>query len=354
MVRLPTDTLSLHGQDPAIPSPDPLHASAVTQERARPSLTVVVVVYDMARELPRTLLSLDPDHQHGVDADDYEVVVVDNGSPIPVDRAVISESSGHVRMITIDDAPPSPVTAANHGIAAAEGELIGLFIDGARLASPGLMRGALRAQTLTPRPVITAPAFHLGSETHMKAAEVGYDQSVEDELLGASGWTSDGYRLFGISTLAGSSSRGIFGMKGESNSLFMPRSLWDEVGGMDPAFQLPGGGLANHDLYRRACSLEGIELIELLGEGSFHQFHGGAATSRRFGFEEMHDDYKRIRRTHYRPPALIPLHVGRAHEHVLDHLEYSAHLAIERRGRLAGRADTTGSVTTSPPRPQPG
>ena len=49
----------------------------------RPSLSVVVVAYDMARELPRTLRSLAPDYQQGIAADDYEVVVVDNGSPTP-------------------------------------------------------------------------------------------------------------------------------------------------------------------------------------------------------------------------------------------------------------------------------
>ena len=33
--------------------------------------------------------------------------------------------------------------------------------------------------------------------------------------------------------------------------------LWDELGGLDERFALPGGGLANHDLYRRACELPG-------------------------------------------------------------------------------------------------
>jgi hypothetical protein len=41
-------------------------------------LSVVVVVLGMARELPRTLLSLAPDYQRGVDAEEYEIGVVDN------------------------------------------------------------------------------------------------------------------------------------------------------------------------------------------------------------------------------------------------------------------------------------
>ena len=43
-------------------------------------LSVVVVAYDMARELPRTLRSLGSDYQRGIDGDEYDVIVVDNGS----------------------------------------------------------------------------------------------------------------------------------------------------------------------------------------------------------------------------------------------------------------------------------
>ena len=43
-------------------------------------LSVVVVAHDMSRELPRTVRSLAPDYQRGVKADDYEVIVIDNGS----------------------------------------------------------------------------------------------------------------------------------------------------------------------------------------------------------------------------------------------------------------------------------
>ena len=53
-----------------------------------PVLSVVVVVHGMARELPRTLQSLAPDYQRGVDAEEYEIGVVDNGSPCPLDEAV--------------------------------------------------------------------------------------------------------------------------------------------------------------------------------------------------------------------------------------------------------------------------
>lgn len=166
----------------------------------------------------------------------------------------------------------------------------------------------------------------------MRAAEVGYDQQVEDRLLDSIDWRNDGYSLFGVSTFAGSSHRGWFGPMGESSSLFLPRALWSELGGLDAAFDLPGGGLVNHDLYHRACGLAGTQLVELLGEATFHQYHGGAATSRSFSWAEMEAQYQAFRGAPYRPPVAEPLYVGRVPAASLAHLEHSAGLARERLG----------------------
>jgi hypothetical protein len=287
----------------------------------------------MARELPRTLASLGPDRQHRLDADEYEVIVVDNGSDPPVGPHLTASFSGNLRIERMDPAPPSPVRAANLGLGLARGELVGLVIDGARLVSPGLLDGARRAARCCERPLVTAPAYHLGSVPHMRAPEVGYDQAAEDALLKTIPWEDDGYELFRVSTPGGSSSRGLFGPMGESSSLFARPEVWAELGGLDERFALPGGGLANHDLYRRACRLDAIELVVLLGEGTFHQYHGGAATSRRFTWDEMHSDYEAIRGERYRPPPNDPLYFGRIHPVALKHVERSARQAIDRRTR---------------------
>jgi glycosyltransferase involved in cell wall biosynthesis len=289
-----------------------------------------LVVYDMARELPRTLRSLSPARQRGVKADDYEVIVVDNGSPEPVDAGLTASFDGRLRLERINPAPPSPARAANHGLRLAEGDLVGLVVDGARLATPGLLAEARRAACLAPRPLITAPAFHLGPVRHMQAAEAGYDQAAEDRLLAESGWEADGYQLFEVSTPAGSWGRGLFGPAGESSSLFCRRATWEELEGLDERFALPGGGLVNHDLYRRACALEGTDLIVLLGEGTFHQFHGGAATSRRHSWDEMEAEYRGITGGPHRPPANSPLYVGPARPALLPLLERSARQAMNR------------------------
>jgi len=47
------------------------------------ALSVVVVIFNIPREAPRTLFSLSADYQDGIDADDCEVLVIDNGSTPP-------------------------------------------------------------------------------------------------------------------------------------------------------------------------------------------------------------------------------------------------------------------------------
>ena len=52
----------------------------------------------------------------GLDADDYEVIVVDNGSSEPIDAELIEAFSGRLRVERLDPAPPSPARAANLGL----------------------------------------------------------------------------------------------------------------------------------------------------------------------------------------------------------------------------------------------
>ena len=120
---------------------------------------------------------------------------------------------------------------------------------------------------------------------------------------------------------------------GESNGLFMTKAMWQELGGLDERFVLPGGGLSNHDLYRRACELDDVQLVVLLGEGTFHQIHGGAATSGRFGWREMHDEYVALRGRDYPPPENDRLYLGRVPDAALEQVEESVRLALDARGR---------------------
>lgn len=297
-----------------------------------PQLTVVVVTFDQERELPRTLRSLGAPYQRGIDPHAVEVIVVDNGSPRAVpERPIVG--GARVRVIRLDDAAVSPARAANLGLEQATGDVVGLVIDGARLASPGLLQTALLAHRLSPRAVVTAPAWHLGPDLQRRSSTVGYDQAAEDELLESVAWEQDGYRLFEVSTPAASSARGLFGPMGESSSLFLRRSVWTELGGLDERFALPGGGLVNHDLYRRACALPDAPLVVLLGEGTFHQIHGGAATSVRVTSDEMRADYESICGEPHRPPGRAPVFFGSVPPTYWGHIAHSLRLGEERRSR---------------------
>ncbi len=273
-------------------------------------LSLVVIAYNMARELPRTLLSLSPAMQRNCTAGDYELIVVDNGSAQAVEPP---PTAAGVRLVRIEPAvaAASPVQAVQLGLDCARGDLVGVLIDGARLASPGLVASALRAQRLSPRAVILTLGFHLGPKVQMQSVHEGYDQAVEDRLLEAARWWEDGYRLFDISVLAGSSSRGWFHPINESNAIFMPRALWSELGGCDPRFVSPGGGYANLDLLKRAVALDGATVVTLLGEGTFHQVHGGVATNALEGPHAAFEaEYLAIRGEPYCPAFYDSLYLG--------------------------------------------
>jgi hypothetical protein len=98
-------------------------------------------------------------------------------------------------------------------------------------------------------------------------------------LLASIDWPQDGYRLFEIATVDESSVDGWLQPIAEANALFMPRKSWDQLGGMDERFDASGGGLVNLDMYSRAMELPDAQLVLLLGEGTFHQMHGGIATN---------------------------------------------------------------------------
>ncbi len=153
------------------------------------------------------------------------------------------------------------------------------MIDGARLATPGLLHFGQRGALLHDRAVVATPGWYLGADLQGWAIATGFDETAEDALLDSIAWPNDGYRLFEIATLDESSADAWFGPAAESNALFMRRQLWDELGGVDEGFASPGGGFVNLDTLRRACALPGIDLVILLGEATMHQVHGGVATN---------------------------------------------------------------------------
>ena len=240
---------------------------------------MVVVAYNMRREVARTLLSLSASYQRHMEPSEYEVIVVDNGSTPPVDQLMIRKLQGTFRLIRIEQASRSPAAAANLGLTVARGDVIGVMIDGARIASPGLLHFARHGCHLYPRAVVATLGWYLGYDYQRFATQAGYDQAREDDLLSSIGWPRDGYRLFEIATMDESSFNGWLAPISESNALFLRRETWNLLSGFDERFDLPGGGLLNLETFRRAIGLPDAELVLLLGEGTFHQVHGGVATN---------------------------------------------------------------------------
>jgi len=281
----------------------------------RPKLSVVVVVYDMGREALRTLRSLATPYQIDISEQDYEIIVMDNGSPQPLGKELVQSFGSQFRYQYVENASRSPAAAINQGVALSRGKLVGIYIDGARLASPGLLSTALRGSCLYDDPIVATLGWHLGPEVQQKSVLSGYCKQVEDALLESISWPLDGYRLFEISTLALSSRRGYFATPSESNALFMKHSTFDELHGFDTAFDEPGGGLLNLDFFIRALERGQSPLVMLLGEGTFHQIHGGASTgTQKTGedsFQKWAEKYRQLRGKPWQHPVKTMTYIGK-------------------------------------------
>jgi hypothetical protein len=282
--------------------------------RSAPSLSFVVVVYDMPDQARRTLHSLSPAYQREARADDYEVVVVENASPRLLGRDAALASGPNVRYFLRERPEPSPVPAINFGAAQSAGAMLGVMIDGARLLTPGIVALALKAQRLSSDAVLSIPGYHLGDQPQQTAAAAGYDEAAEARLLERIGWPQDGYRLFEIACFSASCADGFFLPIAESNCLCLPRALFEDLGGFDDGFRLPGGGFSNLDFYARACDHPRSELYLAPGEGTFHQFHGGITTSgdpnRDRVMSDFTDEYRALRGGAFVKPAREPAFLG--------------------------------------------
>ncbi|MEG3639211.1 sulfotransferase [Magnetococcus sp. PR-3] len=280
-----------------------------------PKLSVIVLIYKMERELPRTLYTLTPAYQQGMQAEEYEVLVIDNGSPVRRDPAEVTQFGSNFSYHYIEDALPSPAESINWAIEQAQGPYITLCYDGARMLSPGLLHKSLQACQGHAQPVVATLAWHLGPDTQFRSMAYGYNKKMEDELLARIDWRQDGYRLFDISSLDRSNENGWMGPLAESSIMTMHRSTFLAFGGANPGFAMPSGGLLNLDLYKEAIELPNSTHIILLGEGSFHQLHGAVfnnATEAEIVEKtaRAEREYEQVRGTPYQLPKHDPNYVG--------------------------------------------
>ena len=261
--------------------------------------SIIVNFYNMRREALRTLFTLSADYQREVSVLDYEVIVIDNGSSEPLGAKFVTKFGSNFNYYFLEPSSHSPAHAINYGVREAKGEFVACIVDGARMVTPGILHYSLKAAQTYNYPFVCALSWHLGTEVQNISMLKGYNQKEEDRLLETVNWRDDGYQLFQASVLAQSSAVGFLGgLPDECSYFMMSKASFLELGGFDEGFQSPGGGLVNHDFLKRVVERQEFNHVVLLGEGSFHQFHGGVATNVPLSvhpWKPFADEYQQLR-----------------------------------------------------------
>ena len=281
-------------------------ASAPSSSSRTPTISIVISAYKMQREAPRTLLSFLPPLQKCTKGINYEIIIVDNGSPKPLMLDdIISSAKRPVRLVRVEpkEARVSPVNAINTAVRDhAAGDFIMVCIDGARLASSHLVCRTASILARHPNAFIYVGSRHLGRKLQMQSVQEGYDQTMEDAMLNSVAWDCDLDQLYPISVWAGSHKNGDPLLQNESNAFTLSREMWNLEGGYNEKFTSPGGGLCNLELFGRlACKTDALNVL-LLGEATFHQVHGGIATSNDSFFNDALDEYFHVTGREYAHP----------------------------------------------------
>lgn len=268
----------------------------------------------MRREAQRTLYTLSSSYQQGVTAQEYEVIAIDNGSTSPLSAEFVESFGPNFHYIFHVTEETSPVSALNRQIKECSSDLVMVMIDGAHMLSPGVIANALRAAQAYRDPFVTVVGFHLGEENQNRSVVKGYNQDKEDVLLDGVAWRENGYRLFSVAQELSYDCAGWFGPLAESNCFLMKKESFGRLGGFDPRFTEAGGGLAILDFFRTVMENPELDYVVLLGEGSFHQFHGGVASNAPYAehpWERFHKQYMEIRQRPFRVVARRPHLIGR-------------------------------------------
>ena len=280
---------------------------------ALPLLSVVINFHNNLREAPNTLHSLTRGYQRDAADIPYEVIVLDHGSRKPLSEEAVLAYGPEFQYRFVETRSVSPGAAINAACRDAAGERLIVIIDGAHILTPRILRLVTDGFRRYEKPFIATAMFHLGPKRQNVSVLEGYDREAEDRLLERCNWKSNGYRLYGVSGAFADDSGGWYGQLFESGCFALRKADFFSLGGFDERFQCPGGGLVNLDFFQRALARKDLKYVVLLGEGTFHQFHGGVATNatpRNHPWNVFHEEYMRIRGCPYFRLTRMPVFIG--------------------------------------------
>ena len=108
---------------------------------------------------------------------------------------------------------------------------------------------------------------------------------------------------------------------------FCGNHFYDEVCGYDERFDIPGGGFVNLDFLNRLVQAPDIDYFLIVGEATFHQFHGGVTTSRHVQLPEEDGEttyskynrqYEKLRGCRYSTPSKRPKLFGEFNSNAIE------------------------------------
>jgi len=147
-----------------------------------PAMTVQLCTYNRKALLGRVLDAL---FHQDLDSDDYEIVLVDDGSTDGSYESVISKLRPTCALHVVRQRNAGLARGRNNGIARARGEII-LFMDDDVLATPGLLSAHLRFHRSHPRTICRAGVINVDDFDHLPAARYSWRN-----YSGAYFWTTN-------------------------------------------------------------------------------------------------------------------------------------------------------------------
>ena len=307
---------------------------------APPTLSIIVIVYDMVRQAMNTLYTLSPQYQLNVLEDDYEVVIVENTSQDNLEESVVQALGANFRYFRRKESGVSPTPAINFAFQQCRSSYVGLMIDGARIVTPRVLQYALYAYRLAPNAVVMVPGYNLGPAEQHTVSPAEYNETIEQQHLADIRWQENGYRLFDLASMGGAHQFGYLIPPMESNCLFSGYTNFEKIGFADERFDLSGGGALNLHMYRSLGLLPDTQYFVLAGEGNFHQMHGGVTTrdcdERDAIVEVFRDQLQEIWNHNFHGLRRDPILLGTVTSHAQRFLLYSSERSEKRLERFHG------------------